>query len=115
MSTSIHNVQRIERVISIATGAAAIASGVYQGGTRGLIKALGGFALLQRGTSGHCSLKALISDPQAELVYLRQRVADLRVALDKLEANTGSKKRTQEIKMDSALEETFPASDPISP
>jgi len=115
MSSSIHNVQRIERGISIATGAAAIASGVYQGGSAGLIKALGGLALVHRGISGHCSLKAMIIDPHAELVYLRQRVADLRAAVDKLEKNTSSGKRAQEAKVDHALEETFPASDPISP
>lgn len=120
MTSSNQNIERIERVISIAAGVAAIAGGVYRGGPMGIVKALGGAALLQRGISGHCTVKGLITDPETELAYLRERVAELRAQLPKLEEEVARRRRsvdakTLEAKVDNAVEETFPASDPISP
>jgi hypothetical protein len=109
MSSSTQNVQCIERAISIAAGVAAIASGVYRGGPSGILKALGGAALLQRGTSGHCSIKGLITDPEAELAYLRQRVADLRAALHRIEEKMVSNKQPEESRAESAAEKPFPS------
>ncbi|MFV9681455.1 DUF2892 domain-containing protein [Pseudomonas sp. NY15367] len=109
------NVHRVERAVSLATGATAIVAGVCQGGTSGVLKALGGAALLQRGLTGHCVVKGLISDPKAELECLRERVAELRAALPRLQREMDSLKGRQENRLDHAVEETFPASDPISP
>lgn len=111
----VQNVHRVERTISITTGLAAIVCGIHQGGTPGLFKALGGAALLQRGLSGHCVVKGLITDPETELESLRQRVAELRAALPRIEEHAAARKRAQEERLDHAVEETFPASDPISP
>lgn len=110
-----HNVHRLERAISLASGATAIVAGVCQGGSSGVLKALGGAALLQRGISGHCVVKGLISDPRSELQCLRECVADLRAALPKLQKEMERVKGRQERRLNHALEETFPASDPISP
>lgn len=120
MSSAIQNVPRVERVISIAAGVTAIVSGVYRGGALGMAKALGGAALLQRGFSGHCTVKALITDPETELAYLRERVAELRAQLPKVEEAVARRRqaveaKSMEDKVDNAVEETFPASDPISP
>ncbi|RIA35994.1 hypothetical protein DFO61_0450 [Ectopseudomonas oleovorans] len=110
-----HNVHRLERAISLATGAGAVVAGVCQGGTSGVLKALGGAALLQRGLTGHCVVKGLISDPKAEIECLRERVAELRAALPRLQKEVAAMKGRQENRLDHAVEETFPASDPISP
>ena len=108
------NVHRVERVISIATGVSAIVGGVYRGGLPGILAALGGLAVVQRGLSGHCVVKGLVSDAEAELRCLRQRVNELRAALpDTNQARAGN--RAEDARLDHAVEETFPASDPISP
>lgn len=103
-----HNVHRLERAVSLATGATAIVAGVCQGGSSGVLKALGGAALLQRGISGHCVVKGMISDPRTEL-------ESLRAALPRLQKEMQRVKGRQENRLDHAVEETFPASDPISP
>lgn len=77
------NIQRVERGLSVAAGLTAILGGLYQGGGSGIFKMLGGVALLQRGLSGHCAIKGLMSDPKAEISYLEQRLADLRAASGK--------------------------------
>lgn len=110
-----HNVHRVERAVSLATGASAVVAGVCQGGTSGVLKALGGAALLQRGLTGHCVVKGLISDPRAEIECLRECVAELRAALPRLQKEVAEMKGRQENRLDHAVEETFPASDPISP
>ncbi len=110
-----HNVHRLERAVSLATGATAIVAGVCQGGTSGVLKALGGAALLQRGLTGHCVVKGMIRDPRREIECLRECVADLRAALPRLQKEVAAMKRRQENRLDHAVEETFPASDPISP
>ncbi|AVO55565.1 DUF2892 domain-containing protein [Ectopseudomonas mendocina] len=110
-----HNVHRLERAVSLATGASAVVAGVCQGGTSGVLKALGGAALLQRGLTGHCVVKGLISDPKAEIECLRECVAELRAALPRLQKEVAEMKGRQENRLDHAVEETFPASDPISP
>ncbi|BCD89290.1 hypothetical protein PSm6_56970 [Pseudomonas solani] len=110
-----HNVHGVERAFSVAAGLVSIASGVYRGGAPGVIKALGGAALLLRGVSGHCSMKGLVFDSDTELEYLRQRVAALRAALPRIEDHPLRSQRALEAKVDNAVEETFPASDPISP
>lgn len=109
------NVHRLERAVSLATGATAIVAGVCQGGSSGVFKALGGAALLQRGLTGHCVVKGMISDPKTELESLRACVADLRAALPRLQKEMDRVKGRQENRLDHAVEETFPASDPISP
>lgn len=119
MSSLNQNVQRLERVISLATGVTAIVAGVCQGGGSGVLKALGGAVLVQRGLSGHCVVKGMVSDPKAELESLRQCIADMRAALPKVNGQGHSQspagKTPQEARLDHAVEETFPASDPISP
>lgn len=115
MSSLSHNVHRLERVVSLATGATAIVAGVCQGGGSGVLKALGGAVLVQRGLSGHCVVKGMVSDPKAEIECLRQCIADMRAALPKVQNPPAPGKNHQEAKLDHAVEETFPASDPISP
>ena len=110
-----HNVHRLERAVSLATGATAIVTGICQGGSSGVFKAIGGAALLQRGLTGHCVVKGFISDPKAEIECLRACVADLRAALPRLQKEVAVMKGRQENRLDHAVEETFPASDPISP
>lgn len=120
MSSLSHNVYRLERVVSLATGVTAIVAGVSRGGAGGVLKALGGAVLVQRGLTGHCVVKGMVSDPKAEIECLRQCIADMRAALPKMQAkvheqSAASKAPHQESKLDHAVEETFPASDPISP
>lgn len=115
MSPLIQNVHRVERAISIVAGVSAIVSGVYRGGFSGILAALGGAAAVQRGLSGHCVLKGLIMDAESELRCLRQRANELRAALPETSATSASDKRAEDAKLDHAVEETFPASDPISP
>jgi len=113
--TPVNNVHGIERAISIAAGLAAIALGVQRGGVGGVIKVVGGALVLQRGLSGHCSAKGFLTDPDAEIDYLRQRIASLRAALPKVDDYPSQAQRKLDEKVDHAVEETFPASDPISP
>ncbi|WAJ39856.1 DUF2892 domain-containing protein [Pseudomonas sp. GOM7] len=116
MSSLTHNVHRLERAVSLATGLTAIVAGVSRGGAGGVLKALGGAVLVQRGLTGHCVVKGMVSDPKAEIECLRQRIADMRAALPKVhEQSAASRAPHQESKLDHAVEETFPASDPISP
>lgn len=111
----INNVHGIERALSIAAGLTTIAAGVRRGGTLGVVRALGGVLILQRGLSGHCAVKGLIMDPEAEIDCLRQRIAKLRAALPDVDDYPSQARRRLEEKVDHAVEETFPASDPISP
>jgi|GEM_PF-661297 len=115
MTSGIQNVQQIERIISLVAGGAAIASGVYRGGPTGILKALAGAALLQRGSSGHCTVKGLITNPETELAYLRQCVADLRAALLKIDESVMSHKRSQEATADTDVQQTFTPGNPTSP
>ncbi|MFI8482835.1 DUF2892 domain-containing protein [Pseudomonas sp. NPDC078700] len=86
MAELYQNVNGLERAVSVAAGLFTVARGVHQGGAAGVLKALGGAAILQRGLSGHCVLKGMSCDPAAELQYLRGRVAEMRLLLTKLEA-----------------------------
>lgn len=117
MSSLSHNVHRLERVVSLATGVTAIVAGVCQGGGSGVLKALGGAVLVQRGLSGHCVVKGMVSDPKTEIECLRQCIADMRAALPKVNGQfqSAAGKTPYEARLDHAVEETFPASDPISP
>lgn len=95
MSASYQNVFGLERFVSIAAGLITVARGVHQGGGAGVLKALGGAAILQRGLSGHCVVKGLNADATAELHYLRGRVADLRMKLSEFEAQAATLPRVQ--------------------
>ena len=92
------NVTGWERTLSLAVGIAGLGNGIKRGGLGGLLEA--GAALLEpkRGLSGHCALKSALRDAGREQLPPRQRGP-----------------LSHEDRVDNALEETFPASDPISP
>ncbi|WP_339490958.1 YgaP family membrane protein [Pseudomonas sp. EL_65y_Pfl2_R95] len=90
MTSTYQNVFGLERFVSIAAGLITVARGVHQGGSAGVLRALGGAAILQRGLSGHCVIKGLSSDAYAELHYLRERVAELRLKLSEFEAQAAA-------------------------
>lgn len=57
MHNSHHNVEGMERTLSVAGGLALIGCGLRHGGLSGLVQiGIGGMALL-RGVTGHCDLK----------------------------------------------------------
>ncbi|MBU1332127.1 MAG: DUF2892 domain-containing protein [Gammaproteobacteria bacterium] len=76
-----HNVQGWERTLSVGLGLALMGVGLARGGLFGLCKTTIGGAMLARGLSGHCSVKSLLNDPQAEMNYLKD---ELQAAKDKL-------------------------------
>ena len=115
MNHEYQNVHGIERALSLGTGLVALCTGIHHGGTAGTLKALTGALLLWRGTTGHCAMKGMVTDLEGELEYLRQRIARLREALPKVDNAQGKARTPTEAKVDNAIEETFPASDPISP
>jgi hypothetical protein len=107
------NIHPFERAVSVAAGLTAISVGYYRGGNTGVLTALGGVALLQRGLSGHCTLKGLISNPGAEISYLRQRVAELRAALPKAPGQPSYDARPQGATVDSVEQKAAPTGYPI--
>ncbi|SFA63167.1 YgaP family membrane protein [Metapseudomonas otitidis] len=115
MNHEYQNVHGIERALSLGTGLVALCTGIHRGGTAGTLKALTGALLLWRGTTGHCAMKGMVTNLEGELEYLRQRIARLREALPKVDNAQGKARTPTEAKVDNAIEETFPASDPISP
>lgn len=60
------NVGRNERVASVAGGAILAAYGLKRGGLGGLVLAVGGAAMLQRGITGHCSVYQALGVDTAE-------------------------------------------------
>ena len=101
------NVGDVERVASIAGGAALLAGGILRGSWSGALLALAGGGLLYRGLSGHCELyRALgISTSQcpAERAVSRMRGTVEREAQACLDAGDP---------VEEASYESFPASDP---
>lgn len=94
-----HNLNRWERLFSLAIGVAGLRNGFRRGGVDGWLEVGASALMIRRGLSGHCRVKAALLQAQAN------RPA----RLAQVEAE-GLQRR-----LDDALEETFPASDPISP
>ncbi|UCJ15527.1 DUF2892 domain-containing protein [Pseudomonas sp. MM211] len=105
-----NNVEGTERLLSLAVGVVGAVSGIRQGGVVGLIKIAASALIAQRGITGHCQLKDFLSSAETEgAPYERHAPADLD------EVTISRQAQDREAQMDNALEETFPASDPISP
>lgn len=101
------NLSGWERAASIAAGIAAIGLGVRRGGLGGWVRVGAGVLAAKRGLSGHCQVKAALNKPVLE---------PLRSELAAVVPSPGVADSTvSEARIDHALEETFPASDPISP
>lgn len=102
------NVAGTERLLSRAVGTMGMVSGFRQGGVGGLLKIAAAAMIAKRGLTGHCQLKSLLEPPRAISgeQQSRGRSAATGTEIDKL---------TEASRMENALEETFPASDPISP
>lgn len=102
------NVEGTERLLSLAVGAMGMVSGFRQGGVGGLLKIAASAMIAKRGLTGHCQLKSLLEPPRDVSGEQQPRRPG---------AATGAEadKLTEASRMDNALEETFPASDPISP
>lgn len=58
MHHSSHNVQGLERKLSVAGGLGLLACGLRHGGVGGLLAVAAGGMALYRGMTGHCELKA---------------------------------------------------------
>ena len=58
MHHSSHNVQGLERKLSVAGGLGLLACGLRHGGVSGLLAVAAGGMALYRGMTGHCELKA---------------------------------------------------------
>ncbi len=100
---SAQNLGRWERLFSVALGLAGMRNGFRRGGLQGWLE-VGASALMgKRGLTGHCRVKAALlghGDGHAEAAP---------------GVIPGPARESQEKRVDNALEETFPASDPISP
>lgn len=102
------NVEGTERLLSLAVGTMGMVSGIRQGGLGGLLKVAASAMIAKRGLTGHCQLKSLLE--------AQREIADEEPLRGPSAAtSTEAGKRTEESRMENALEETFPASDPISP
>ena len=75
------NLSTGERAASVAFGLAAAAGGLRRGGVSGLLLGLAGGALAMRGASGHCALKAALSDAGGAR-RLTHRSSDAEMAAD---------------------------------
>ena len=101
------NLSGWERATSIATGLAAIGMGIRKGGLGGWLGGPAGVMAAKRGLTGHCAMKAAITGQHDALP---EHLAPAPVT------SPGPANPTvAESRIDHALEETFPASDPISP
>lgn len=98
------NLSGWERATSIALGLAAIGMGLRRGGVSGWMGAAAGVLATKRGLTGHCAMKAAIASAAER--------ADVPAPVTSPGAADTS---VAESRIDHALEETFPASDPISP
>lgn len=96
------NVRGWERTLSVAVGIIGIGNGIKRGGVTGLLEAGVSLMALKRGLTGHCQLKEALAE------------GELTKSLPHKWQPTYTARR-EETKVDNALEETFPASDPISP
>ena len=96
------NVAGTERLLSLAIGTMGMISGIRQGGAAGLLKVGASAMLAKRGLTGHCQLKSLLT-PASEPPYEHHTT------------HADASKLDEDRRMENALEETFPASDPISP
>ena len=107
-----HNVEGTERVLSLAVGMMGMVSGIRQGGVGGLLKIAASAMIAKRGLTGHCRLKTLLEGqrPGADDAPAQQPQQAREPG-----ATAASVVPHQESRIDNALEETFPASDPISP
>ena len=100
----IQNVAGTERLLSLAMGTIGMVSGIRQGGAVGLLKVGASAILAKRGLTGHCQLKGLLT-PANEPPPEHQAT----------HPSADTSKLDEDRRMENALEETFPASDPISP
>jgi hypothetical protein len=99
------NLSGWERATSIATGLAAIGMGIRKGGLGGWLGVAAGVMAAKRGLTGHCAMKAAIAG----------RHDALPEQLAPVTSPGPANPAVTEARIDHALEETFPASDPISP
>ena len=106
-----NNVEGTERLLSLAVGVMGAVSGIRQGGVVGLIKIAAAAMIAKRGITGHCQLKELLSVAEPEGAHYERHAP----AADRDEVTVSRQIQDREAQMDNALEETFPASDPISP
>lgn len=105
------NLSGFERATSIALGLAAIGMGIRRGGISGWMGAAAGVLAAKRGFTGHCAMKAAITPADPEVLSQQDHPAPAAVAPSPGIADAS----VSESRIDHALEETFPASDPISP
>ncbi|MDG9924263.1 MULTISPECIES: DUF2892 domain-containing protein [unclassified Pseudomonas] len=75
------NISNRQRALSTAAGIVLTGAGLHRGGILGLAGLTLGGLLLARGGSGHCNLKGLLDDPQAEIRHLRARIRQLSATL----------------------------------
>jgi len=75
------NISNHERALSTAAGIILTGAGLHRGGILGLAGLTLGGLLLARGGTGHCNLKGLLNDPQAEIRHLRARIRQLSATL----------------------------------
>lgn len=106
-----NNVEGTERLLSLAVGVVGAVSGIRQGGVVGLIKIAASALIAQRGITGHCQLKDFLSAAETEGAPYERHAP----AADRDDVTISRQAQDREAQMDNALEETFPASDPISP
>ncbi|EWY38821.1 hypothetical protein N825_10010 [Skermanella stibiiresistens SB22] len=102
------NLSQVERWTSMLGGVVLAAAGLRRGGVQGAIMGVAGGLLAARGMSGHCAIKAMIEERSGEGGYS---------AGDYLEADRRGSGTTSDRpwnRVDEALDQSFPASDPPS-
>lgn len=110
-----NNVEGTERLLSLAIGAMGVKSGIKQGGIGGLVKIALGAMVAKRGLTGHCQLKSLLEGCEREDTHDERNASIPERNQEGVTPKLTEHAQDRESRMDHALEETFPASDPISP
>lgn len=103
------NLGRWERLFSVALGLAGMRNGFQRGGLQGWLEVGASALMVKRGLSGHCRVKAALLERRAD------EAGEPAIGHEATPSAAARDHSSEERRVDNALEETFPASDPISP
>jgi hypothetical protein len=102
------NLSQVERWTSMLGGVVLAAAGLRRGGIQGAVMGAAGGLLAARGLSGHCAVKALLNDRAGGY---QERSEDY---LESERRSTDDRADRPWNRVDEALDQSFPASDPPS-
>lgn len=102
----LQNIPNWERALSTGAGIILTGLGLHRGGPVGFVRIAVGGLLLARGGTGHCNVKGLLDDPQAEIRHLRARMRQLSAALEKAAAHSAAKHSRRPVERDDIFDAT---------